>query len=168
MRITGSQTDITDRKKAEQQLQHDALHDSLTGLPNRVLFTDRLERAIVRLRREPQRHFAVLFLDLDRFKVINDSLGHEFGDRLLMAVAVRLQELVRPNDTVARLGGDEFTILLEPIEHEQQAEQVAERIQHALSAPLYLQGHKIVISSSIGIAYSSSGYAQPADLIRRC
>ncbi|WP_299644350.1 EAL domain-containing protein [uncultured Chloroflexus sp.] len=166
VRITGSQTDITDRKKAEQQLQHDALHDSLTGLPNRVLFTDRLERAIVRLRREPQRHFAVLFLDLDRFKVINDSLGHEFGDRLLIAVAVRLQELVRPNDTVARLGGDEFTILLEPIEHEQQAEQVAERIQHALSAPLYLQGHKIVISSSIRIAYSSSGYAQPADLIR--
>lgn len=166
VRIAGSQTDITDRKKAEQQLQHDALHDSLTGLPNRVLFTDRLERAIVRLRREPDRHFAVLFLDLDRFKVINDSLGHEVGDQLLMAVAVRLQESVRPNDTVARLGGDEFTILLEPIEHEQQAEQVAERIQHALSAPLYLQGHKIVISSSIGIAYSSSGYAQPADLIR--
>ncbi|OAN46249.1 diguanylate cyclase [Chloroflexus islandicus] len=166
MRIAGSQTDITDRKKAEQQLQHDALHDSLTGLPNRVLFTDRLERAIVRLRREPDRHFAVLFLDLDRFKVINDSLGHEVGDQLLVAVAVRLQESVRPNDTVARLGGDEFTILLEPIEHEQQAEQVAERIQHALSAPLYLQGHQIVISSSIGIAYSSSGYAQPADLIR--
>lgn len=166
VRIAGSQTDITDRKKAEQQLQHDALHDSLTGLPNRVLFSDRLERAIVRLRREPDRHFAVLFLDLDRFKVINDSLGHEVGDQLLIAVAVRLQESVRPNDTVARLGGDEFTVLLEPIEHEQQAEQVAERIQHALSAPLYLQGHKIVISSSIGIAYSSSGYAQPADLIR--
>ncbi|MDW8405100.1 EAL domain-containing protein [Chloroflexus sp.] len=166
VRIAGSQTDITDRKKAEQQLQHDALHDSLTGLPNRVLFTDRLERAIVRLRREPDRHFAVLFLDLDRFKVINDSLGHEVGDQLLIAAAVRLQESVRPSDTVARLGGDEFTVLLEPIEHEQQAEQVAERIQQALSAPLYLQGHTIVISSSIGIAYSSNGYVQASVLIR--
>src|SRR6185295_4989552 len=112
-RVVGSQTDVTDRKQAEQRLQHDALHDALTGLPNRVLFLDRLDQAIRRAQRaHPTAAAAVLFLDLDRFKLVNDSLGHQVGDQLLIAVARRLESAVRPPDTVARLGGDEFTVLL--------------------------------------------------------
>jgi diguanylate cyclase (GGDEF)-like protein/PAS domain S-box-containing protein len=115
VRMAGSQTDITDRKAAEQRLLHDALHDALTGMPNRVLFMDRLGHAITRSRRNTDYTFAVMFLDLDRFKVINDSLGHSAGDQLLTAIAGRLVSCLRPGDTVARLGGDEFIILLEDL-----------------------------------------------------
>src|SRR5262249_42404982 len=124
--------DITARKVAEERLLHDALHDALTGLPNRALFTDHLRLALSRMRRNEKYLFTVLFLDLDRFKVVNDSLGHQIGDRLLIEIARRLEQCLRPGDTVARLGGDEFTILLEDLQSIDEARQVAERVQDEL------------------------------------
>ncbi|HKQ53596.1 MAG TPA: diguanylate cyclase, partial [Pyrinomonadaceae bacterium] len=126
--------DITDRKRAERQLLHDAFHDTLTGLPNRALFVDRLKQALARTRRLGPHQFAVLFLDLDRFKVINDSLGHIVGDQLLVGIARRLEACLRPGDTVARLGGDEFTILLEDVTDIDEAIVVAERVEKEISA----------------------------------
>lgn len=165
-RIAGSQTDITQRKETEEQLLRDALHDGLTGLPNRVLFNDRLERSIARTKRDVQHHFAVLFLDVDRFKVINDSLGHGVGDQLLIAVANRLQEAVRPGDTVARLGGDEFTILLEDPQEPDDAVSVAQRIIQAVKQPFHLETREVFVTTSIGIALSSAGYQRPQDVLR--
>ena len=136
--------------EAEEQLLRDALHDTLTGLPNRALFTDRLERSISRLTRDAEHHFAVLFLDLDRFKVINDSLGHGCGDQLLVSFAKRLVECLRPSDTVARLGGDEFTILLEDPREPDHAAGVADRILDSLKKPFMLGAHEVYISTSIG------------------
>src|SRR5207248_9272519 len=112
-RIAGSQTDITERKLAIDRLTHDAFHDALTELPNRALFMDRLGRQMERSRRRAAHSFAVLFLDLDRFKVVDDSLGHAFGDQLLISVAGRLRDMLRATDTVAPLGGDEFTVLID-------------------------------------------------------
>ncbi|HEX8119560.1 MAG TPA: diguanylate cyclase, partial [Pyrinomonadaceae bacterium] len=123
--------DITDRKRAEEQLLHDAFHDALTGLPNRALFMDHVKMAIQRSRRSGDRLFAALFLDLDRFKIINDSLGHMVGDQLLVGIAHRLEACLRPGDTVARLGGDEFTILLEDLAENEDAIDVARRVQEA-------------------------------------
>ncbi|HEX6185170.1 MAG TPA: diguanylate cyclase, partial [Pyrinomonadaceae bacterium] len=125
--------DITDRKQAERRLLHDAFHDPLTGLPNRSLFTDRLKHALARHKRLGAAHFSVLFLDLDRFKVINDSLGHAIGDQLLISIARRLETCLRPGDTVARLGGDEFTILLEDMDDIEEAVAVAKRVEKELS-----------------------------------
>jgi diguanylate cyclase (GGDEF)-like protein/PAS domain S-box-containing protein len=165
-RVVGSQTDVTDRKAAEQRLQHDALHDALTGLPNRVLFIDRLDQAIRRARRsEEEACAAVLFLDLDRFKVVNDSLGHHVGDRLLLAVAQRLEAALRPTDTVARLGGDEFTVLLADVVDARGAILVAERVQQALRAPFEVGGRELFIDASIGIALAGAD-AAPADVLR--
>jgi diguanylate cyclase (GGDEF)-like protein/PAS domain S-box-containing protein len=165
-RVVGSQTDVTDRKAAEQRLQHDALHDPLTGLPNRVLFTDRLDQAIRRARRsEEEACAAVLFLDLDRFKVVNDSLGHHIGDRLLLAVAQRLEAALRPTDTVARLGGDEFTVLLTDVIDARGAILVAERVKQALRAPFELGGRELFVDASIGIALAGAD-ASPADVLR--
>ena len=165
-RVVGSQTDVTDRKAAEQRLQHDALHDALTGLPNRVLFVDRLDQAIRRAQRsEEHACAAVLFLDLDRFKVVNDSLGHHIGDRLLLAVAQRLEGALRPTDTVARLGGDEFTVLLTDVVDARGAILVAERVQHALRTPFELGGRELFLDASIGIALAGAG-AEPADVMR--
>jgi diguanylate cyclase (GGDEF)-like protein/PAS domain S-box-containing protein len=166
IRMAGSQTDITDRKLFEQQLVHDALHDSLTGLPNRVLMTDRLGQALSRARRNPAYHFTLLFLDLDRFKIINDSLGHSTGDQLLIAIARRLQECLRPSDTIARLGGDEFTILIEDIQDQQAAYEVTDRIQRAISGPLRLGDQNVFTTASIGILPSSADYESPQDMIR--
>jgi diguanylate cyclase (GGDEF)-like protein/PAS domain S-box-containing protein len=152
-RIAGSQTDITARKQAESQLQHDALHDGLTGLPNRVLFLDRLEHAMRRSRRADHRErTAVLFLDLDRFKLVNDSLGHPAGDRLLIEVAYRLECGLRPGDTVARLGGDEFILLLEELQGREEAEQVASRMLQTLTEPFQIDNRDLYLSASIGIA----------------
>ncbi|HEX8149016.1 MAG TPA: EAL domain-containing protein [Pyrinomonadaceae bacterium] len=158
--------DITDRKLAEQQLHHDAFHDALTGLPNRALFMDHLKLAIARSRRNAQTKFAVLYLDLDRFKVINDSLGHTIGDQLLVGIADRLKKNLRPGDTVARLGGDEFTVLIEDIADETESIQVAERIQKELSVPFTLSGREVFTTVSMGIAPSATGYERAEDILR--
>jgi diguanylate cyclase (GGDEF)-like protein/PAS domain S-box-containing protein len=164
-RIAGSQTDITDRKFAIDRLMHDAFHDPLTGLPNRALFMDRLESVMERARRRGGHEFAVLFLDLDRFKVVNDSLGHALGDMLLVSVGERLRGALRATDTVARLGGDEFTILTE-INHLADAVRLAERIQEDLRLPFRVGEHEIFTTASIGIALSATGYERPHDVLR--
>ncbi|HYE13215.1 MAG TPA: EAL domain-containing protein, partial [Pyrinomonadaceae bacterium] len=158
--------DITDRKVAEQQLHHDAFHDALTGLPNRALFMDHLKLSIARAKRNQAALYAVLYLDLDRFKVINDSLGHTIGDQLLVGIADRLKKNLRPGDTVARLGGDEFTVLIEDISDEKEAVQVAERIQKELSVPFTLSGREVFTTVSMGIAPSSTGYERAEDILR--
>jgi diguanylate cyclase (GGDEF)-like protein/PAS domain S-box-containing protein len=158
--------DITDRKLAEQQLHHDAFHDALTGLPNRALFMDHLKLAIGRSKRSGKQLFAVLYLDLDRFKIINDSLGHTIGDQLLVGIADRLKNNLRPGDTVARLGGDEFTILVEDIADEKESVQVAERIQNELSVPFMLNGREVFTTVSMGIAPGSTGYERAEDILR--
>ena len=165
-RIAGSQTDVTERKLAVERLTHDAFHDALTQLPNRALFLDRLARAIEAHRRHPESLFAVLFLDLDRFKVVNDSLGHLLGDELLVEVAHRLNALMRSSDTVARLGGDEFAMLIDGIDHETDAVRVAQRIQDALLVPFRVGAHEIFTTVSIGIALSTTGYRDPQDVLR--
>lgn len=159
----GTITDITERKQIEEQLRFHAWHDSLTGLPNRTFFLHRLETAIQQVKRYPRRLFAVLFLDLDRFKIINDSLGHLVGDQLLAGVAERLSHCVRSGDTVARLGGDEFTILLENICDMHDVVFVAERIQQELTKPLHLEGHEVFTSASIGIVLCGSPTAAAAN-----
>ncbi len=158
--------DITERKQMEQQLLHDALHDSLTGLPNRALFLDRLDHELKRAKTNQDYIFAVLFLDLDRFKVVNDSAGHLVGDQLLVEIARRLEKSVNFTDTVARLGGDEFTILLENIHNINNAIAVAEKIDQALRIPFSLQGYELFTSASIGIALSSQGYNKPDEIMR--
>lgn len=158
--------DITERKRAEEQLLHDAFYDALTGLPNRALFLDRLKLLIGHSRRREDYLFAILFLDLDRFKNINDSLGHIVGDQLLIEVAQRLEGCVRPGDSAARLGGDEFTIILDDINDANDATRVAERIQKKLSFPLKLNGQEVYTSASIGIALSTTSYEKPDDMLR--
>ncbi|HSJ16226.1 MAG TPA: EAL domain-containing protein [Longimicrobiales bacterium] len=158
--------DITERKRAEEQLLHNAFHDGLTGLPNRALFFDRLEQSLKHTARHPEQVFGVAFLDLDRFKVINDSLGHIVGDELLVSIAHRLQSCLRQGDTVARLGGDEFALLLEDVDDLIDATQVAERILQELSTPFHLGEHEVFTGASIGIALSSTGYERPEDILR--
>lgn len=157
--------DITERKGFEAWLTHQAFHDTLTNLPNRALFADRLQHASARAARQ-QRNVAVLFFDLDRFKTINDSLGHEAGDQLLLAVTKRLQACVRPEDTLARFGGDEFTILVEDITAVRDATSVAERLLAALNDAFCVHGHEVFVSASIGIMVSNNEYTAPADLLR--
>jgi diguanylate cyclase (GGDEF)-like protein/PAS domain S-box-containing protein len=158
--------DVTERKAAELELSHQALHDALTGLPNRVLFLDRLGHALLRRVRKGTGTVAVLFLDVDRFKVVNDSLGHEAGDRLLVDVAGRLDGVLRPDDTVARFGGDEFTILCEDVAGELEAVAIAQRVVELFDEPFELEGSEVFLSTSIGIALAEPGKARPDDLIR--
>ncbi|MDJ0732150.1 MAG: diguanylate cyclase [Crocosphaera sp.] len=158
--------DITDRKLAEEKLRHRALHDALTGLPNRTLLRERLDHAIQRLKRYPDNLFAVLFIDLDRFKVINDSLGHLVGDQLLIHVAETLKDNVRSCDMVARLGGDEFVILLEDLNSPHQVIQIIERIEKDLKKPVQLMNKTLFTSASIGIALSSPDYSTGEDILR--
>jgi diguanylate cyclase (GGDEF)-like protein/PAS domain S-box-containing protein len=165
-RIAGSQTDITDWRRVQDQLAHAATHDGLTELPNRALFMELLERAFLRARRKRDYMFAVLFLDLDRFKAINDSLGHAAGDQLLIEAARRLNSALRGSDAIARMGGDEFTILLDDIASVNDAVEIATRIQHDLSRPLAASGHSVFTSASIGIAISSPYYTRHEDMLR--
>jgi diguanylate cyclase (GGDEF)-like protein/PAS domain S-box-containing protein len=165
-RIVGSLTDVTDRREAERRLQHDALHDALTGLPNRVLFVDRLDQSIRRARRHhPESCAAVLFLDLYRFTEINDSLGHQCGDQLLQSVARRLEAALRPNDTVARLSGDEFTLLLDDVCEPREATLIAERVLQSLKAPFELDGRELFVGASIGIALATAD-SKPEEVMR--
>lgn len=164
-RMAGSQTDVTAWKLAEEKLVHDALHDTLTGLPNRVLLMERLRHALQFSQRNNSL-FAVLFIDLDRFKVINDSLGHMLGDQLLIAIAERLSQCLRPSDTVARLGGDEFVILLEDVKDRKNVTSVAKRIHQELAVPFNLEGHEVFTAASIGIAFGTKNYIRPEELLR--
>jgi diguanylate cyclase (GGDEF)-like protein/PAS domain S-box-containing protein len=159
--------DVTERRHAEERLVFDALHDALTGLPNRALFMDRLSGAVARLKRRPDYLFAVLFLDLDRFKVVNDSLGHVAGDQFLVQVSRAIAtQTRRPEHTLARLGRDEFAILLDDIEAKESAIRVVERIFAALGEPIRIGAQEIFASVSVGIAFSSPVYERPEDLLR--
>ena len=166
VRMAGSQTDITERRRIQDELSHAALHDSLTGLGNRTLFTELLERALGRSRRSSSYGFAVLFVDLDRFKLINDSLGHHVGDRFLVAIGHRIHKYLRPGDALARLGGDEFAILLDAIREPETATTIADRLQDALAEPFHVNGHEIYASASVGIAFGDSRYRSADDLLR--
>ena len=159
-------SDLSVKRQTQEHLLYSTLHDALTGLPNRSLFTERLRHAMRRSARHPDDLFAVLFLDLDRFKEVNDNLGHCVGDELLRAVARRLEACLRPEDTVARLSGDEFAILLESITDTSDAGRVAERIEEALSFPINLAGAEVTTSASMGIVTSSMAHDQPEQLLR--
>jgi diguanylate cyclase (GGDEF)-like protein/PAS domain S-box-containing protein len=162
----GMVINISKRKAAETKLMHAALHDELTGLPNRHLFLDRLAHAAGTASRHPDALYAVLFLDLDRFKLVNDSLGHAVGDALLIEVAERLQGSLRPGDTVARLGGDEFAMLLEELKDPADAHRVAARILYSLDQPVKLGPHELSLAASIGLAFHRPGLNSPEDLLR--
>ncbi|MGB8699827.1 MAG: EAL domain-containing protein [Thermosynechococcaceae cyanobacterium] len=168
-----AQTELTERKKIEDRLRHDALHDALTDLPNRTLIINRIHHALQHFRRishhaSPQEtnQFAVLFLDLDRFKIVNDSLGHSVGDQMLKMVAQRLTSSLRAEDSLARLGGDEFVILIEEIKEVSDAIEVVHRIHKSLKSPMILDGHEVTVSTSIGIVISAIHYTHPDQLLR--
>lgn len=165
-RMSGSQTDITHQKRAEKQILFDAFHDGLTRLPNRTLFLDHLGRSIERVKRSKQYLYSVLMLDFDEFKKVNDSLGHKAGDRLLVDISKRLQMSLFPGDTIARIGGDEFAILADDLNKAQDTDRVAVKIKAQLSKAFELDGQKIYMTVSIGIAHGSNKYKRPEDLLR--
>ncbi len=165
VRLCGTMMDVSARRAAADRVLHDALHDPLTRLPNRNLFLDHVKRCYARARRREGYRFAVLFLDLDHFKAVNDGLGHAAGDELLLQMARRLQLCLREGDTLARQGGDEFTILLDDVRTSDDARIVASRIQEAAAQPFEISGHEVFATVSIGIALSGPGYGRPEDLL---
>jgi diguanylate cyclase (GGDEF)-like protein/PAS domain S-box-containing protein len=166
VRMAGSQTDITERRRIQDDLAHAALHDDLTGLANRTLFTALLERSLARARRSSNYVCAVMFIDIDHFKLINDSLGHVVGDRFLMDMAKRFLKHLRPGDVLARLGGDEFAVLLDDLPDAMTASVIADRLQAALLEPFALEGRDVYTSASLGIAFGSALYMRTEDLLR--
>jgi len=158
--------DVSARRRAEAELYHNAYHDSLTQLSNRVHFDEQLNRAIARVQRHPEQRFAVMYLDFDRFKVVNDSLGHKAGDELLVSVAKRLKAMLRETDVLARLGGDEFAILVEDLTRQRDAVELAERIHKELERPVRLGPMEVAITASIGITFSTNNYHSSDDIIR--
>ncbi len=174
IRAAGSFTDITERKMAEEQLRFEAMHDALTGLANRVKLTDRIGDAICSHKRNPNHRFAVMFLDLDRFKVINDSLGHLVGDKFLIEIAGRLSRFIRAGDEllqtsrddVARIGGDEFVLVMDNVAHETDVLRVAQRLHDAIAEPIVIDGHSLYTSVSIGIAVAHERYNSVTEILR--
>jgi diguanylate cyclase (GGDEF)-like protein/PAS domain S-box-containing protein len=164
-RMAGSQSDVTKRKTYEHQLLHRAHHDSLTGLPNRLRLRERLREAGARARRDEDYLFALLVVDLDRFKVLNDTIGHQLGDQLLVAVVERLKEALRAEDIIGRIGGDDFAVLLDGLESQDAALQTAERLRDALRAPFAIGDHELATTASIGIVLSSTGFDAADDLL---
>jgi len=160
------QHEILERRKVERQLLYEALHDSLTDLPNRALFFDRLSRVIAGATRHPEHLFAVLYLALDQYKVVTESLGHDAGDRLLVQAAHRLRASIRPEDTIGCAGGEEFMVLVEDLKDASDVTRVARRIQESLSVPMEIAGHTVFVTASIGIALSTTRYDRPEDMIR--
>jgi diguanylate cyclase (GGDEF)-like protein/PAS domain S-box-containing protein len=161
-----SLADITELKKAERQIYHQAFHDTLTGLPNRALFMEILNIAIKRSKRRSDYYFAILYLDIDRFKLVNDSLGHNVGDKLLVAFANRIQDSLREIDSLARFGGDEFVILLEDIESDNYASGIAERLQQELKQPFMVSGKEVFAPASFGVMANTKDYDQAENIIR--
>jgi diguanylate cyclase (GGDEF)-like protein/PAS domain S-box-containing protein len=161
-----SYRDIREKKQSDARQQHDALHDPLTGLANRTLFLDRVQLTMARQQRHSELNFAVMFLDLDRFKAVNDNLGHASGDDLLVRMAARLRACLRPEDTVARFGGDEFAVLLEDVTNISDVIRIAERAQRDIRLPIELNGHEIFISASIGIAFGTLDHTSPEQILR--
>ena len=166
LRTVELEEEIKQRKSMQEKLKHAATHDALTGLPNRAVFLDLLNHAIACLTRKPDNQFAVLFLDLDRFKVVNDSLGHHAGDELLKQVAAGLGLIVRAKDTVARLGGDEFVILIEDLDSQQEAYDVAERITEFLARPFTIENQPVFIGTSIGVLFNDARYTSAEVMLR--
>jgi diguanylate cyclase (GGDEF)-like protein/PAS domain S-box-containing protein len=166
VRMAGSQTDITETRRSQDTLSRAARHDHLTALPNRRLFGELLQRSIAKGARTPDAHYAVLFVDLDGFKLVNDSLGHLVGDQFLVAIATRLQSQLRPGDVLARLGGDEFAVLVEDFSTADDVCLIAERLQHSLSEPLRLDARELYASASIGVVLGGSQYGSVDELLR--
>jgi diguanylate cyclase (GGDEF)-like protein/PAS domain S-box-containing protein len=165
-RMAGSQTDIQDSRQSQETLRNAARHDHLTGLPNRRRFGELLQRSIAKGARTPDAHYAVLFVDLDGFKLVNDSLGHLVGDQFLVAIATRLESQLRPGDVLARLGGDEFAVLVEDFATSDDVCLIAERLQHSLSEPLRLDARELYASASIGVVLGGSHYGSVDELLR--
>lgn len=165
-RMAGSQSDITSRKKLEEQLIHKAMHDDLTRLPNRALFMDRLNETLKQVHNQRDKKAAVMFLDIDHFKLINDSLGHKSGDSLLVAISQRLQQSMRLGDTLSRFGGDEFAILIDSFEKADEALKVANRICETLKKPFIIDGRELFSNASIGIVFTDNNYQSADDLMR--
>jgi diguanylate cyclase (GGDEF)-like protein len=164
-RIVGSLSDIHPRKELEEQLRHNALYDAVTGLPNRTLFRDRLSHSIAQARRSPEFHYAVLFIDLDHFKVVNDTFGHPMGDRLLAEVGQRLRAGLREVDVASRFGGDEFAVLLHDIDPSR-VRAAVERMQGMFQEPVDLDGDPVMVTASVGIATGATEYADADEVLR--
>jgi PAS domain S-box-containing protein/diguanylate cyclase (GGDEF)-like protein len=165
-RMAGSQSDVTDQKHAEERLIHDALHDAMTGLPNRTLLVERLGQALARMKRNPESGFALTVLNLDRFRVVNESMGHRVGDDLLLAVSRRLENQLDPGDTLARLGADNFAILMEDAATEKIARSNVARIKRTIAQPFRLGGREVFTSACVGIVMGEPDYPAPGDLLR--